>query len=845
MGARSRRVAWRRLAVALLIAAVVSAAFVPMASAVTSGPLSFGAPALIDIGGPYGDPAAFDTISCPSASLCVGDTGAFAQIITSSDPSGTSTSDWSVLPTAQVAQNANGYVLIGVSCVTQDASPFCLAVGTNPDDPFGPENNVFLRSTDPTGGASAWTVQRFAPSSLDGPPSCAAGASTTVCVATNSSGLVWATADAEDPVANGEAGSALLDGAIASACPSAAMCFIAQSDGTVLSSGDPGSASAWISANSSSTGLGSITGFSCPTSTFCIAAGTDASGSQIATSTNPGATTPTWTLATPSETVSALSCAPDSALSAPGVICFSSNGDTTTVSTDGGTTWVSESLASGTTDAFGCTGATASLCVAGTSAGQVSSSADAASGASATWSTPLLVAPGEDPVELFAQSCPSSGVCVGSDGAGRILTSTNPTGGVAAWNVALVDPNGGGIFNLACASITACVAFDNNGSVVTSANPAGGSSTWSAPSSSIDANGISALDCPSSGLCVATDFNGNVLSSSAPPFVATSWSAPASIAGSSYISALACPSSSACVAIDADGNVYTSSVPPFPAATWSSSDSSIDTSPIYELACPSSTSCIAIDSLGRVLTGSAPFTRAYWSAPSASVDPGNPVTELVCATSSLCVAADTAGDVLTSTTPPFNGATWSTSAVDPNNEITGLACSPNLFCLIGDGGGNVVAGTVMAPLSTASPPGVVIATPKPKPSCTIRAKSATVLLATTNKHAHQGKTRRKPGTVSFVVDCDQAASLTLKGKLTEVLKTKRGRKHHKTVSLPGKSGSAQENLAFVFTISFPKTALTALKARIPESVTVTLSAGNANGSSVTTATIRSLKPVSS
>ena len=699
---------------------------------------------VIDTGGPYGDPAAFDTMSCPLASLCVGDTGVFGQIITSSDPSGTSTSDWSVLPTAQVAQNANGYVLIGVSCVTQDASPFCLAVGTNPDDPFGPGNNVFLRSTDPAGGASAWSVQRFAPSSLDGPPSCAAGASTTVCVATNSSGLVWATADAEDPVANGEAGSALLDGAIASACPSAAMCFIAQSDGTVLSSGDPGSPSAWLSANSSSTGLGSITGFSCPTSTFCIAAGTDASGSQIATSTDPGAATPTWTLSTPSMTVSAPSCAPDSALSAPGVICFSSNGDTTSVSTDGGATWVSESLVSGTTDAFACAGTTASLCAAGTSAGQVSTSADAASSASAAWSTPLLVAPGEDPVELFAQSCPSSGVCVGSDGAGRILTSTNPTGGVAAWNAALVDPNGGGIFNLACASITACVAFDNNGSVLTSANPAGGASTWSAPSSSIDANGISTLDCPSSGACVATDFNGDVLSSSAPPFAAASWSAPASIAGSSYISALACPSSTACVAIDADGNVYTSSTPPFDAATWSSSDSSIDTSTIYELACPSSTSCIAIDSLGRVLTASVPFTPASWSKPSASTDPDNSITELVCPTSSLCVAGDAAGDVLTSTTPPFNGPTWSSANVDPDSVITGLACSSNVFCLIGDDGGYVLAGTVAAPVTATAPPGVVLATPKP--SCTIHAKSATVLVAPANKNAHHGKTRRKPGT---------------------------------------------------------------------------------------------------
>jgi hypothetical protein len=845
MGAPSRRVAWGRSVIALLTAAVVSGTVAPVASAVTSGPLSFGAPALIDTGGPYGLPAAFDTMSCPSAGLCVGDTGGFGQIITSSDPSGTSEADWSVLPTAQVAQNANGYVLFGVSCVTQGAGPFCLAVGTNPADPTPGENNVLLTSTDPAGGASAWSVQRIAPSTIDGAPSCAPGASGTVCVDTNGSELVWASADAENPSAWGEVGSSNLGGASFSACPSAAQCFIATSNGTVLSDSTPGSSFSWSSANSSATGLSSITGFSCPTTTFCIAAGTVGSGSEIATSANPGAATPTWTLSTPSVTVTAVSCSPDSALSAPGAICFSSNGNTTSVSVDGGATWVSESLAAGTTDAFACAGTTASLCVAGTSAGQVSTSADAASGASATWSTPVLVAPGEDPVELFAQSCPSSGVCVGSDGAGRILTSTNPTGGVAAWNASLVDPNGGGIFDLACASSTACVAFDDNGSVLASTNPAGGASTWSAPSSSIDANGISALDCPSSGVCVATDFNGDVLRSSAAPFTAASWSAPASIAGSSYISALACPSSTECIAIDADGNVYTSTIPPFSAASWSTSDLSIDASTIYELACPSSTSCIAIDSLNRVLTASAPFARAYWSAPSASIDPDNPITELVCPTGSLCVAGDAAGDVLTSTTPPFNGPSWSSANVDPNSVITGLACSSNAFCLIGDDGGNVLAGRVAAPLTTTAPPGVVLATPKP--SCTIHAKSATVLVAPAGKNAHHSKTktRRKPGTLSFTARCDQAATLILHGKLTEVVKPTHGRKHRKMFSLPARHGSGQENLAFTFTISLPKAALTALNARAPESVTVTLSATNANGNGITTTSIRSLKPVNS
>ena len=661
-------------------------------------------------------------------------------------------------------------------------------------------------------------------------------------MATNSSGLVWATADAETVGADGEAGSSNLAGAVASACPSAAMCFIAKSDGAVLSSGDPGSAFTWTSAHSSSTGLSSIVGFSCPTPGFCIAAGTDASGSQIATSADPGAATPTWTLSTPSVPVTGLSCAPDSALAGPKVICFSSNGATTSVSTDGGATWVSENLAARATEAFACAGAAASLCVAGTPGGEVSNSANAASGASATWSSPLLVAPGEDPVELFAQSCPSNGLCVGADGAGRILTSNDPAGGAAAWNAAVVDPNGGGIFSLACASASACVAFDDNGSVLSSANPAGGGSTWSAPSSVIDANGISALECPSSQVCVATDFNGNVLSSSTPPFAGATWSAPAAIAGGSAISALACPSSSTCVAIDADGRPYTSSTPPFGAATWSSSASSIDAFPIFELACPSSSACVAIDSLGRVVTGTAPFTAANWSVPSGSIDPDNFITQLVCSTGSLCVAGDDDGNVLTSSTPPFDAATWSTSRVDPDNDVTGLACSSNLFCLIGDKGGDVIAGTMNAPVNAAAPTPVVAA---PKPSCTIRAKSARVLLPPADKHSHRSKTRGKIGTLSFVVRCDQAAGVTLHGKLTELLRPKHGRKRGKSYSLPTARHSAQGQVGLTLTIKLPRAALRALVGRAHESVTVTLSATNANGTSTTQARIPNLKAVAS
>jgi Bacterial Ig-like domain (group 3) len=67
---------------------------------------------------------------------------------------------------------------------------------------------------------------------------------------------------------------------------------------------------------------------------------------------------------------------------------------------------------------------------------------------------------------LEGVSCPSSGLCVAVDQFGNVVTSSNPTGGAAAWTVTHVD----GINSLAgvsCASSSLCVAVDRSGNVVT------------------------------------------------------------------------------------------------------------------------------------------------------------------------------------------------------------------------------------------------------------------------------------------------------------------------------------------------------------------------------------------
>jgi hypothetical protein len=212
----------------------------------------------------------------------------------------------------------------------------------------------------------------------------------------------------------------------------------------------------------------------------------------------------------------------------------------------------------------------------------------------------------------------------------------------------------------------------------------------------------------------------------------------------------------------------------------------------------------------------------------------------------LCIAADDDGNVLTSTTPPFSASAWSLSAVDPFRIVTGLACSLNVFCVIGDDAGNVLAGTGTAsnpgpPVGSAPPPaGAVV----PTPSCTIRAKSANVLVPPAKKATHKRRARGpKPGTVSFVIRCNQTVDVTLQGRLTELVRATHGRRHSKIFVLPRAHGSARAGVDVTLTVNLPTNAVTALRAHTHESVKVTLTARDLNGTTVTSATIRSLRPV--
>lgn len=103
------------------------------------------------------------------------------------------------------------------------------------------------------------------------------------------------------------------------------------------------------------------------------------------------------------------------------------------------------------------------------------------------------------------------------------------------------------------------------------------------------------------------------------------------------------------------------------------------------------------------------------------------------------------------------------------------------------------------------------------------------------------KHKARPGFLVATLKCDQAVSATLSGKLVESKKHKHGKSGNKTLSLGPLPASLSANVAQTLKVKLSKAAVKALKKGTRESVTLMLTASNANGSSTASATVTRLK----
>jgi hypothetical protein len=481
-------------------------------------------------------------LSCPSVILCVATDGN-GNVLTSSNPAG-GASAWVAADVDGVAGIAN------VSCPT---TSFCLA-----EDSL----NRVIYSTSPAGGTADWHTANVPWTSSLPVLTCS---SATLCAGVDADGDVFVSTN---PTGGSSTWQLSYDESAtaipAISCPTASLCVAVDPHGDAISSTDPTAASpVWSSVNiDGTTGIGDI---DCPSAGFCAA--TD--GRDILTSDDPAGGRATWTT-TDVAGAGDIDCASAS-------FCVASGNSSVLWSTDpsGGTSaWHVTNLSAAYPDMSLATVAcpTTSMCVIGAQDG-ILGSTDPTGGSSAWQFTELPLPPHW---VLDQLSCPSSQLCVGAVGVSgplylpstTFLTSTDPTGGASAWTTAsLSQPV---VSDLSCPSVSLCLAggtYINSQSQsaqmqLTSTDPTGGSAAWKLADSAHPVDGIA---CPTASECFAFPSAGNqMLTSTDPAGGPSTWKESA---GPAQYSTVSCPATTLCVAANTKYGYVQVGTPPVSTTT--------------------------------------------------------------------------------------------------------------------------------------------------------------------------------------------------------------------------------------------------------------------------------------
>ena len=240
---------------------------VPAADAAVTGshgPLVWTAPAAVSS-------QPIDGLSCPSVSLCVAvDRG--GQVVWSSDPAGGS-GQWTAVDVDASDE------ITGISC---PSTALCVAVDAAGD---------VITSQNPTGGQLAWTVTRVDTSKTQNNTDNAGSVlvrgvscpSTALCVAVDAAGnalvstdpaggaTAWTVTHIDTNTSYDCTGSGLTcqPPVVGISCPSTTLCAAVDFSGNVLTTSDPDGMAPWTSTPAGGGGLISLYGISCPAIGFC------------------------------------------------------------------------------------------------------------------------------------------------------------------------------------------------------------------------------------------------------------------------------------------------------------------------------------------------------------------------------------------------------------------------------------------------------------------------------------------------------------------------------------------------------------------------------------------------
>lgn len=217
---------------------------------------------------------ALDAVSCSTESLCVA-VGYEGSVYVSTDPTG-GASAWSV---ADVNDGRNATHLTAVSC---PSASLCIAVSGG----FGEAAGRVLTSTAPASGR--WQTTQLADSPDLRGVSCA---TPSLCVAVAKGGRIFVSGDPTGGAsAWREASSPTPRDLEAASCVAAPLCAAGDAGGNILTSTDPTGGASFAETNTA--GSVQITGLTCPTATRCVAVDNNA---DVLTSTDPAGGPGSWT----------------------------------------------------------------------------------------------------------------------------------------------------------------------------------------------------------------------------------------------------------------------------------------------------------------------------------------------------------------------------------------------------------------------------------------------------------------------------------------------------------------------------------------------------------------------
>jgi hypothetical protein len=361
-----------------------------------------------------------------------------------------------------------------------------------------------------------------------------------------------------------------------------------------------------------------------------------------------------------------------------------------------------------------------------------------------------------------------------------------------------------------------CLEVNSSGVVEVSTDLGDPTPAWTAETNAIDtSHTVTGVACPSTTLCVVSDDAGNVLVTTTPETQNACGSSPQLVDHNADITALSCPSTSLCVAGDPSGVVSMTTDPADPGIAWSTVGVFGIFNSIDSISCASVQLCAAGDNYGNAAVGTPPptytLTVATAGSGSGTVSGGG----ISCP--GTCSASEPGGQAVTLTATPASGSTFA--------GWSGGACSGASTCAVTLSSATAVTATFNK--KTIPPPPV-------KPTCTLKLKSTKVLLPPSSKKKHR-KPVKNAGTITATATCTQAVKATLSGTVTEAASKRKPKHGKKTFKLASVKRSLAVGRASVVTIKLPSGALKALAAKASESVSLKLTASDANGSATRTA----------